>query len=127
MTTAAVNDWENPQIVGRNKEPAHVTLVPYADTAAALIGGHAGPPGRAASPLFKLLSGDWRFHWSPDPASAPQGFHREDFDASSWDIVAVPGNWQVQGYGVPRYLSADYAFDIDNLPRVQQDTNEVGS
>jgi beta-galactosidase len=127
MTTAAVNDWENPQIVGRNKEPAHVTLVPYADTAAALIGGHADRPGRAASPLFKLLNGDWQFHWSPNPASAPQGFHREDFDASLWDIVAVPGNWQVQGYGIPRYLSGGYAFDIDNLPRVQQDTNEVGS
>ncbi|HUW12982.1 MAG TPA: glycoside hydrolase family 2 TIM barrel-domain containing protein [Anaerolineae bacterium] len=127
MTTAAVNDWENPQIVGRNKEPAHVTLVPYADTATALIGGHVDRPGRAASPLFKLLNGDWRFHWSPNPASAPQGFHREDFDASSWDIVAVPGNWQVRGYGIPRYLGSGYAFDIDNLPRVQQDTNEVGS
>ena len=24
-------DWENPHVVGRNKEPGHATLMPYAD------------------------------------------------------------------------------------------------
>ena len=127
MTTVAVNDWENPQVVGRNKEPGHATLVPYADTASALVGERADRNGRATSPFFRLLNGDWRFHWAPNPTSAPEGFHREDFDVSSWDILAVPGNWQAQGYGVPRYMNPVYAFDISNLPRVQEDTNEIGS
>jgi len=39
MTTVQVNDWENPQVIGRNKEPAHATLVPYADAATALVAG----------------------------------------------------------------------------------------
>ena len=30
-------DWENPQVVGRNREPGHVTSIPYADEASALI------------------------------------------------------------------------------------------
>jgi len=29
-------DWENPEVIGINKEPAHCTLIPYPDTAMAL-------------------------------------------------------------------------------------------
>ena len=97
-----VNDWENPQVVGRNKEPGHVTLVPYADEQTALAGD------RSASPHFRLLNGAWKFKWVPNPASAPENFHEKDaddkahpFDDGSWDTIAVPGNWQLQGYGKP--------------------------
>ena len=31
-------DWENPQIVGQNKEPGHATLLPYPDVSTALRG-----------------------------------------------------------------------------------------
>ena len=121
METVQLNDWENPQVVGRNKEPAHAMAIPFADVPSALRGE------RGDSPYFMLLNGDWRFHWSPNPGAAPDDFYRADFDDGSWDTIAVPGNWQVQGYGIPRYLSAGYAFDITHLPRVQEDTNEVGS
>jgi len=121
MGTVQLNDWENPQVVSRNKEPAHTTAIPFADVPSALRGE------RSDSPYFMLLNGDWRFHWSPNPGAATDDFYRADFDDGSWDTVAVPGNWQVQGYGIPRYLSAGYAFDITHLPRVQEDTNEVGS
>ncbi len=121
METVQLNDWKNPQVVGRNKEPAHVTTVPFADVPSALHGE------RSTSPFFRLLNGDWRFHWAPNPAAAPADFYRQDLDADSWSTIAVPGNWQMQGYGIPRYLSAGYAFNIDRLPRVQEDTNEVGS
>ena len=47
----ASDDWQNPQIVGRNKEPGHATLVPYADEATALA------EDRMASAYFKLLNG----------------------------------------------------------------------
>jgi len=30
-------DWENPEVKGINKEPAHCTLIPYPDTAMALV------------------------------------------------------------------------------------------
>ena len=43
-----VHDWENPEMIGRNKEPAHVTLIPYGDAQTALCGK------RSASPFFKL-------------------------------------------------------------------------
>ena len=114
-------DWENPQVVGRNKQPAHATLLPYADSATALAAE------RNDSPYFKLLNGDWQFHFAPNPGAAPEDFYRPDFDARSWDSIPVPSNWQMLGYGIPRYLAADYAFDKTNPPYIPQETNETGS
>ncbi len=121
MTLTQPEDWENPQMVGRNKQPAHATLLPYADLSAALTGE------RANSPYFRLLNGDWRFHFAPAPAAAPEDFYQPGFDSSQWDTVPVPSNWQILGYGLPRYLAADYAFDKTNPPFIPQETNETGS
>ncbi|MEZ4636451.1 MAG: hypothetical protein R2856_16050 [Caldilineaceae bacterium] len=38
------NDWENPRVVGRNKEAAHATSIPYADAAQALRGDRTPRP-----------------------------------------------------------------------------------
>lgn len=124
MTSVQIPEWQNPEITGIHKEPAHVTLLPYADESSALRsnGDHA-----IASPFFKLLNGNWKFHWSPNPASAPTEFFREDFDDRAWGLLAVPSNQEIQGYGQPRYLSNSYAFDISQLPRVPEDNNPVGS
>lgn len=120
MTATQPNDWENPQVVGRNKQPAHFILLPYADIKTALIGDHN------QSPFFRLLNGDWKFLFAPTPGAAPEGFYRLDYDTRGWDTIPVPSNWQLHGYGIPRYLSADYAFDKSNPPHVQEETNETG-
>jgi beta-galactosidase len=122
-----VNDWENPQMLGRNKEPGHVPLVLYADAQAALAGN------RAAAPYLRSLNGEWKFQWSPSPASAPEGFYRPEADIDQWDTLTVPGNWQVQesGRGVrydkPMYTNVQYPFPPDDLPYVPEDDNPVGS
>ncbi len=121
----ASDDWQTPQIVERNREPAHVTLVPYADEATALEGD------RTASPYFRLLNGEWRFRVAPNPASAPEGFCEPGYDTAGWDTIAVPGNWQLQnpgrGYDVPMYCNVQYPFPIEHLPRVLEDNNPTGS
>ncbi|HOT93209.1 MAG TPA: glycoside hydrolase family 2 TIM barrel-domain containing protein [Anaerolineae bacterium] len=116
-----INDWENPQVVGRNKEPAHATLLPYQDAQSALAGD------RQAGANFKLLNGHWQFKWAPNPASAPEDFYVEPFDGDGWDTIAVPGNWQLQGYDVPMYTNVQYPFPPDNMPEVPKDKNPVGS
>ncbi len=118
--TTTANDWENPQLVGRNKEPGHVVLIPYPDAASAMEGE------RSASPYFQLLNGDWSFHWTPNPTSAPEGFHREDFDVGDWDTIPVPSNWQMHGYGTPMYTNVQYPFSPDHMPKVPEDNNPVG-
>lgn len=115
------NDWENPHVTGIGREPARATAVPFADAASALAGD------RSQSPYFRLLNGTWKFHFAPNPSFAPRDFERPEYDISGWDDLPVPSNWQMCGYGLPRYLASDYAFDYSDPPRVQHDTNETGS
>ena len=114
------NDWENPSVIGINKEPPHATLIPYAGEESALKGV------AALSPWFKPLNGRWKFNWVEKPADRPAGFYRPEFDVSGWDEVDVPGNWQLQGYDMPYYLDVPYAFE-NNPPFIQDHYNPVGS
>ncbi len=96
-------DWENPAVIGAGKEPYHSTLTL--------------PSMQAECGEVVSLDGMWRFHWSKDPQSRPADFWQEGFDASGWDEIAVPGNWQTQGYGLPVYSNIPYPFQRDQ-PRV---------
>ena len=82
-------DWQDPAIIGRNKEPGHVPLVPYADRETALVGD------RSACTYFRLLNSQWKFSFAPNPASAPANFFLTNYDDTAWDTIEVPGNWQV--------------------------------
>ena len=94
--TAGIHDWENPAVLGINKRPYHATL--------------QLPSLQKECKEIVSLDGRWRFHWSPDPDSRLTGFESESFDVSGWDTIAVPGNWQTQGYGTPIYINLSYPF-----------------
>jgi len=117
--TPDVPDWENLRMLERNREPARATSVPYADQDTALAGE------RGLSPYFKLLNGHWQFHYAPSPAEAPRGFHEVEWPVAEWDVIPVPGNWQMLGYGRPIYTNVRYPFPVDP-PHVPQE-NPVGS
>ena len=51
QTTAAPRDWENPTLLGRNKEPGYATHIPFGSLKAALRGEADG------SPYVKSLDG----------------------------------------------------------------------
>jgi beta-galactosidase len=117
---APANDWENPLVVSRNTEPPHASLMPYADA------DKAASTSRFSSEYFLSLNGKWKFAWAPRPADRPRDFYRPEYDASGWKEINVPGNWQLQGYGVPIYLNSDYPFPA-NPPQIPNDRNPVGS
>jgi beta-galactosidase/beta-glucuronidase len=113
------NDWENPQVVGINKLPAHATLWPYPDEALALT----GQPQK--SPYFQSLNGRWKFYYAPNPASVPENFHEAEFEVTAWAEIEVPGNWTVQGYDKPIYTNIKMPF-APNPPYVPKDDNPTG-
>jgi len=115
-----VNDWENPEMIGQNKELPHCTLIPYADIEAAMKGT------REASGFYKSLNGEWKFHWVQKPAERPKDFYKLEYDVRNWDEIPVPSNWQMHGYGRPIYLNVPYPFK-KNPPYIQHDYNPVGS
>lgn len=110
-------DWENPSVVGRNKEPGHATLIPFADTSEPASGN------RDQSPFFLSLNGTWKFHWSPNPEERPLDFYRPEVDVAGWDNIPVPANWQLHGYGVPIYTNITHPFQVDS-PKVTSEPPE---
>ncbi len=99
---SAQNDWENPAIVQINREPVRATYTPYTNRKRAM---EMGESFRQIS-----LNGMWKFHWAARPEERPAEFYKPDFDIGEWDEIVVPGNWQVQGYGIPIYTNITYPF-----------------
>ncbi|MDH6311379.1 beta-galactosidase [Parabacteroides sp. PFB2-10] len=96
-------DWENPQVIGINKERYHATLTL--------------PSRKGACSEIVSLNGNWQFKWSPDPDSRPVDFYKNDYNTDGWNLIAVPGSWQLQGYGKPIYTNIPYPFQKDE-PKV---------
>lgn len=105
---------ENPQITGINKEPYHATLMPYANLKEALAAK------RHASSFCRVLNGKWKFNWVSSPEKRPADFYKTDFNVSGWKDIAVPSNWEVQGYGTPFYRNLGYTIKKD-FPRVMSE------
>ena len=109
--------WEQPEVFAINKLPARATLTPYTSFAEAL--------SRGASQWVKDISGDWKFHWTATPAEAPEGFEAVGYDDREWATMPVPGNWEINGYGVPIYTNVNYPFP-KNPPFIPRDDNPTG-
>ncbi len=114
-------EWQDPGIVGVNKEPAHATFTAFADEASARAGV------RSASPSYQSLNGEWKFHWVPKPSDRPVDFYRPSFDDGAWKTIRVPSNWQLEGYDVPIYVNIQYPWGKPDPPNIPADNNPVGS
>lgn len=88
---AQAYDWENPQMIGQNKEEYHATLTL--------------PSQKKFCKEVTSLDGVWKFKWSANPESRPTDFYKTGYNAENWDKIVVPGAWQLQGYGMPIYTN----------------------
>src|SRR5688500_19776480 len=70
------------------------------------------------------LDGAWRFRLVPSVEAGTEGFEQDGFDDGAWDTIAVPGHWQLQGYGSPAYTNVSYPFPVD--PPYVPDENPTG-
>jgi beta-galactosidase len=112
-------DWNNLNVIHRNVLPPRSHFFVYSNSTDALT--------YAISKSESIcLSGQWKFHHANSPYDAPQDFEAVDFDTSAWAEVAVPGMWQLQGYGHPHYTNVNYPFPVDP-PNVPIDGNQTGS
>ena len=68
-----------------------------------------------------LLNGDWKYHWSPNPAARVADFWKADFDDAAWKTIPVPSNVEVQGYGIPIYTNITYPWKVANPPLIPDD------
>ncbi|SDX29345.1 beta-galactosidase [Lutibacter oricola] len=113
------NDWENPNVNQINRLPSTATFYNFENESQALAGE------REVSKYYKSLNGDWKFSWVANPADASKTFQEVSFDASSWDVIDVPSNWEMKGYGTPIYTNSTYPF-FNDYPFINHHDNPVG-
>lgn len=115
LNSLAQQDWENPQYIGKSKLKARATSFSYPDLASALSNK------RETSGRYKSLNGSWQFKYINslmEEKEAQNSFHQLNYRTQGWDTIKVPGNWEVQGFGVPIYTNIVYPFLPVNPPFV---------
>jgi beta-galactosidase len=111
MGNSDKKDWENQQIIGRNKKKAHATLIPYHSIESALEEVKFGEfSANYPSKYYKSLNGDWKFNWVNHYKKRPIYFYQAEFDDTNWNTIPVPSCWQLHGYGIPIYTNTRYPF-----------------
>jgi len=115
---------EDPAIVEENKLPARATFF----TASSIAKADLDTP--SYGDRYLDLNGTWKFKWSRTPEERPLGFEASGFDASGWDEIPVPANWELEGFGTPIYTNHPYPFywqESPNPPDIPDGWNPVGS
>lgn len=115
-----VRPWEDPQISGLNRMPARASSFSFPNDISALENK------KESSERYKLLNGDWKFHWFPTPEGVPDGFQETSFNDKNWKTIPVPANWELLGYGTALYTSAGYTFNPIEPPFTPRDDNPTG-
>jgi beta-galactosidase len=118
---AASSDWQNPEVFRINKEPARSFFYSYDNAESAF----SKTPWDQANHM--LLNGQWKFNWVDSVKKKPSNFYQTDYDDSQWGQIAVPANWEVNGYGTPFYHSHQ-CFKANAIPPdMPTHYNPVGS
>lgn len=113
------NDWENPLVFELNKEKPHAGFMLFENA------GDAINDDYSRSPYYFSLNGSWKFNYTEKSADRPTDFYRPDLDEAGWNLIEVPSNWELKGFGIPIYTNITYPFP-KNPPFVGEN-NPVGT
>ena len=99
--------WKDIQTVGVNREAARTAFMTYDSRENALTGKYAN------SPYYQLLNGTWNFYYVDAYKDLPVGIEQPEA-AIDWKSIKVPGNWEMQGYGIAIYTNHGYEWKPRN-------------
>ena len=106
LTLAALPYWQDVAATSVNAETKRTEIVYFASREDALQKGFRD------SENYLSLNGVWDFSFIEDMRSfAERSFaDAQDDKIDKWDQIQVPGNWELQGWGVPVYTNVHYDF-----------------
>ncbi|MFD1871077.1 glycoside hydrolase family 2 TIM barrel-domain containing protein [Hymenobacter bucti] len=113
-------EWQNPQLVQQGQEAPRASFQLYEQPADVAADDYA------RSPWYQSLNGTWKFNYVARPADRPLDFFQPSFNDASWKPITVPGNWEIQGFGIPIYTNITYPFPR-NQPFIDPSNNPVGT
>ena len=97
LLAAVLPYWQDIQTTSVGAQTHRTEVVYYATREDALRQGFR------ESGNYLSLNGIWDFKYYDNLVTAPER-------PAAWDSIAVPGNWEVQGWGVPIYTNIPYDF-----------------
>ena len=107
LLLAALPYWQDMNVTSVNADTRRTEVVYYPTREEALHKGFR------ESPNYVSLNGTWDFkyydNWHDIPGMdnvVMPGYT----DHLHWDKIQVPGNWEVQGWGIPIYTNIPYDF-----------------
>ena len=92
---------------GVNRVKAHSAFMVYDTREKALTRRYGN------SSFYRPLNGVWDFLYFDSDRDIPAGIENPETDIE-WNSIRVPGNWEVQGFGVPIYTNHGYEFKPKN-------------
>lgn len=106
------HEWQAPDSLGYNKLAPRASFQSFANMEEAL---KVLPEN---SSYHLSLDGVWKFRWVPEPKQRDLAFFKPGFDASHWDDIEVPSNWNIAGlqtdgsqkWGTPIYVNQPVIF-----------------
>ena len=102
--------WEDETMFAENKERGVATYMPYDNVSKMLADKeyYATPWTEPVNNRYMSLNGTWKFNLVSEPSERPLNFFEQSFDASNWDEIPVPSNWEMLGYDKPIYNNVEY-------------------
>ena len=94
--TALLPLWQDVETTSVNADTRRTEVIYYPTREEALRKGFR------ESPNYKSLNGVWDFKYFED--------HNNMEVPAAWDSIRVPGNWEIQGWGIPIYTNIQYDF-----------------
>jgi beta-galactosidase len=113
-------EWQNPQLTQQGQELPRASFQLYEQPTDVAADDYA------RSPWYQSLNGTWKFNYVARPAERPMDFFQPSFSDASWKTIQVPGNWEIQGFGIPIYTNITYPFPR-NQPFIDPSNNPVGT
>jgi beta-galactosidase len=106
------DDWQNPAVFEKGQTSPRAFHIPFSTKQAALI------DRTDRNENFELLNGVWKFKWLERPDQVPEDFWKPKFDVEEWAEINVPSNWQMEGFGHPKFRNVALTFETDppNIP-----------
>lgn len=113
--------WKDIQVTDIHKVPPRTSFMSFTSLKTAENGCYEN------SEFYQLLNGEWAFKFIASHTLLPSDLTQLVSDAPNWNKIKVPGNWELQGYGIPIYTNQPYEFaPMNPTPPTLPENNEVG-
>jgi len=113
--------WQDVQTVAVNKEYPRTSFMTFDSRNEALSQKFE------ESKFYRSLNGVWKFYFVDGYNDLPADITDPAVSTANWNDITVPGNWEMQGFGVPIYTNHGYEFKPrDPQPPTLPEMNPVG-